>query len=99
MLSNAYFLAKFRFDTANNEPTKKLQNFADTLARFNSTPIEAEIPGERMERAGGDPPEAREEKGADDAGEPELRCAPEIPYLSAGRPLFCASMLFVPTYR
>ena len=56
-------------------------------------------PGERMERAGGDAPEAGEEKGADDAGEPELRCAPEIPYLSAGRPLFCASMLFVPTYR
>ena len=28
MLSNAYFLAKFRFDTAENEPAKKLQNFA-----------------------------------------------------------------------
>ena len=27
MLSNAYFLAKFRFDTAENEPTKNLQNF------------------------------------------------------------------------
>ena len=27
MLSNAYFLAKFRFDTAENEPAKKLQNF------------------------------------------------------------------------
>ena len=26
MLSNAYFLAKFRFDTAENEPAKKLQN-------------------------------------------------------------------------
>ena len=25
MLSNAYFLAKFRFDTAENEPAKKLQ--------------------------------------------------------------------------
>ena len=25
MLSNAYFLAKFRFDTAENEPTKNLQ--------------------------------------------------------------------------
>ena len=24
MLSNAYFLAKFRFDTAENEPTKKI---------------------------------------------------------------------------
>ena len=27
MLSNAYFLAKFRFDTAENEPAKSLQNF------------------------------------------------------------------------
>ena len=27
MLSNAYFLAKLRFDTAENEPAKKLQNF------------------------------------------------------------------------
>ena len=26
MLSNAYFLAKFRFDTAEKEPAKKLQN-------------------------------------------------------------------------
>ena len=29
MLSNAYFLVKFRFDTAENEPAKKLQNFAN----------------------------------------------------------------------
>ena len=28
MLSSAYFLAKFRFDTAENEPAKNLQNFA-----------------------------------------------------------------------
>ena len=28
MLSNAYFLAKFRFDTAENEPAENLQNFA-----------------------------------------------------------------------
>ena len=27
MPSNAYFLAKFRFDTAENEPAKNLQNF------------------------------------------------------------------------
>ena len=27
MLSNAYFLTKFRFDTAENEPAKNLQNF------------------------------------------------------------------------
>ena len=29
MLSNAYFLAKFRFDTAENEPAKNLQTFAN----------------------------------------------------------------------
>ena len=27
MLSNAYFVAKFRFGTAENEPAKNLQNF------------------------------------------------------------------------
>ena len=27
MLPNAYFVAKFRFDTAENEPAKNLQNF------------------------------------------------------------------------
>ena len=29
MLSNAYFLAKFRFDTAENEPAKNLQKFGN----------------------------------------------------------------------
>ena len=29
MLSNAYFLAKFRLDTAENEPAKNLQKFAN----------------------------------------------------------------------
>ena len=29
MLSNAYFLAKIRFDTAENEPAKNLQTFAN----------------------------------------------------------------------
>ena len=33
MLSNAYFLAKFRFDTAENEPAKNLQKFAN-FAKF-----------------------------------------------------------------
>ena len=28
MLSNAYFLAQFRFDTAENEPAKNLQNLS-----------------------------------------------------------------------
>ena len=40
MLSNAYFLAKVRFDTAENEPARNLQNFANfanpNLAAFYS---------------------------------------------------------------
>ena len=35
MLSNAYFLAKFRFDTAENEPAKNLQN----LQKMQNLPI------------------------------------------------------------
>ena len=31
MLSNAYFLAKFRFDTAENEPAKNLKKIANNL--------------------------------------------------------------------
>ena len=37
MLSNVYFLAKFRFDTAENEPAQnlqKLQKFAKNLQKF-----------------------------------------------------------------
>ena len=35
MLSNAYFLAKFRFDTAENEPVKNLQNLAKKKGAFS----------------------------------------------------------------
>ena len=38
MLSNAYFLAKFRFDTAENEPAKNLQNFANFPNFANPNP-------------------------------------------------------------
>ena len=38
MLSNAYFLAKFRFDTAENEPAKNLQNFANFVSLLTLTP-------------------------------------------------------------
>ena len=34
MLSDAYFLAKLRFDTAENEPAKNLQNFIFLHAHF-----------------------------------------------------------------
>ena len=48
MLSNAYFLAKFRFDIAENEPAKNLQNFANFT---NSLAADArvEAPGRRRE--------------------------------------------------
>ena len=41
MLSNAYFLAKFRFDTAENEPAKSLQKFAKfaNFANFAPSPL------------------------------------------------------------
>ena len=38
MLSNAYFLAKFRFDTAENEPAKNLQKFANFPHFFSNFP-------------------------------------------------------------
>ena len=40
MLSNAYFLAKIRFDTAENEPAKNLQHFANfpNFANFHPCP-------------------------------------------------------------
>ena len=38
MLSNAYFLAKFRFGTAENEPAKSLQNLANFPNFANLTP-------------------------------------------------------------
>ena len=34
MLSNACFLAKFRFDTAENEPAKNLQNYFCKICQF-----------------------------------------------------------------
>ena len=34
MLSNTYFLAKFRFDTAENEPAKNLQKKIAKFANF-----------------------------------------------------------------
>ena len=43
MLSNAYFLAKFRFDTAENEPAKKLQNFAKINLPILVTLTQAEV--------------------------------------------------------
>ena len=44
MLSNSYFLAKFRFDTAENEPAKNLQSlakFGETLANAQAAALVA----------------------------------------------------------
>ena len=46
MLSNAYFLARFRFDTAENEPAKNLQNFENAFSKnafFENAFFENEI--------------------------------------------------------
>ena len=43
MLSNAYFLAKFRFDTAKNEPAKNLQNFAKFANSADPNPQMIEV--------------------------------------------------------
>ena len=45
MLSNAYFLAKFRFDTAENEPAKNLQTFAKTNANSANFAVGGGGPG------------------------------------------------------
>jgi hypothetical protein len=34
MMSNAYFLAKFRFDTAENEPVRNFAKFLQNFAKF-----------------------------------------------------------------
>ena len=46
MLSNAYFLANIRFDTAENEPAKHLQTFANLLkiANFANFVLSPPIP-------------------------------------------------------
>ena len=46
MLSNAYFLAEFRFDTAENEPTKNLQN-SGNFPNFRPAPPSRGLAGVR----------------------------------------------------
>ena len=45
MLSNAYFLAKFRFDTAENEPAKNLQKFPKFANFAAPTPLSSGLRG------------------------------------------------------
>ena len=58
MLSNAYFLAKFGFDTAENEPAKNLQNcgkFANFADPNPLTPLRVRSPGAAEVRIAGTP--------------------------------------------
>ena len=67
MLSNAYFLAKFRFDTAENKPAKNLQNFAKFANFADPNPLTPHLnspgppPAMQPKRAGspGPPPPGR----------------------------------------
>ena len=56
MLSNAYFLAKFRFDTAENEPANNLQSFAN-FASPNPEPLGG-LRGPAGQEGGADPGDA-----------------------------------------
>ena len=51
MLSNAYFLAKFRFDTAENEPAKNCKNFAK-FANFANVANPPQVQGEPAAEGG-----------------------------------------------
>ena len=65
MLSNACFLAKFRFDTAENEPGKNLQNFAHLTLSPHAVQAKTE------EAAAGESPEAAAAAG-DESAAPRL---------------------------
>ena len=64
MLSNAYFLVKFRFDTAENEPTKNLQNLLifPILLTLTAKPLTLASPAHAAGVGGG-----REVRGGRDA--------------------------------
>ena len=66
MLSNAYFLAKFRFDTTENEPAQNLQNCPKKMLILPlppPSPHKLEAPkGGRGERVARVPQRVREER-------------------------------------
>ena len=61
MLSNAYFLAKFHFDTAENEPAKKMQNLLN-FANRDLEERELEVRDAELEVRVGAPAEGLEER-------------------------------------
>ena len=73
MLSNAYFLAKFRFDTAENEPAKNLQNFAKFANFADPNPLTVH----RYEQRLG---ELRRACRSPRGGDPEPEGGPEDPF-------------------
>ena len=58
MLSNAYFLAKIRFDTAENEPAKNLQNLPILLTPTQVLPGHGAAGARVAEAAGREDQEA-----------------------------------------
>ena len=65
MLSNAYFLAKFRFDTAENEPAKNLPNFRKNRRNQYRSGGATARRFRRQQGAGGD---LCSDEGAEDVG-------------------------------
>ena len=60
MLSNAYFVAKFRFDTAENEPAKNLQIFR----KMHFSKMQAGAAPQRVVGADGRAARAEQARGA-----------------------------------
>ncbi len=75
MLSNAYFLAKFRFDTAENEPAKNLQNFAKFANFADPNPLLRHDQHARPRRRR--PDDAPREPAVEGARRPLRRAEPE----------------------
>ena len=65
MLSNAYFLAKIRFDTAENEPAKNLQNLQN-FAQILRTLTQEDLLGDGEVRDAGGAVDRLHDRGAPD---------------------------------
>ena len=68
MLSNVYFLAKFRFETAENEPAKNLQNsakFANLLILLTLAKRRSESSEPALQPAAADAVRVRRDATAD----------------------------------
>ena len=76
MLSNAYFLAKFRFDAAENEPAKNLQKFANFAQFANPNPPNRSGPRRPLRPRPRAAPGARGPGGRPRRAQPPGRAAP-----------------------